>query len=234
MLYLAFNTDGEKPVKIPSTPQRTGDPAIGYNYLTTGDYLKSGIPYQLFLLANKKEINNYLQRTGHNKDVPYDYTVINAPNGELVAAPNCLQCHGSVFEGKLYVGLGNASMDFSDSKATTNAPAQLYSFLSMNGGKKFDAAKNFLIATKTIAPYLQTNIRGVNTADRLATVLAAHRNPVTFEWSDNSLLTLTDEVVPTDVPAWWLLKKKNAMFYNGFCGLKKLCIIASETAPRND
>ena len=216
MLYLAFNTDGEKPVKIPPTPQRTGDSAIGYNYLTTGDYLKSGIPYQLFLLANKKDTNNYLQRTRHNKDVPYDYTMINAPNGELVAAPNCLQCHGSVFEGKLYVGLGNASMDFSDSKATTNAPAQLYSFLSMNGGKKFDAAKNFLIATKTIAPYLQTNVRGVNTADRLATVLAAHRNPVTFEWSDNSLLTLTDEVVPTDVPAWWLLKKKNAMFYNGF------------------
>ena len=24
------------------------------------------------------------------------------------------------------------------------------------------------------------------------------------------------EVIPTDVPAWWMLKKKNAMFYNGF------------------
>ncbi len=216
MLYLAFNTDGEKPVHIPATPQRTGDPAIGYNYLTTGDYLKSGLPFQLFLMANKKDTNNYLNRTGPNKEVAYDYTVIKSPNGELVAAPNCLQCHGSVFEGKLYVGLGNASMDFSDSKVSANAPAQLYSFLSISGGKKFEAAKNFLTATKTIAPYLQTNVRGVNAADRLAAVLAAHRDPSNFEWSDTALLKLPDEVIPTDVPAWWLLKKKNAMFYNGF------------------
>jgi hypothetical protein len=29
-------------------------------------------------------------------------------------------------------------------------------------------------------------------------------------------MKLPDEIIPTDVPAWWLLKKKNAMFYNGF------------------
>ena len=30
------------------------------------------------------------------------------------------------------------------------------------------------------------------------------------------LLAVSEEVIPTDVPAWWMLKKKNAMFYNGF------------------
>jgi mono/diheme cytochrome c family protein len=30
------------------------------------------------------------------------------------------------------------------------------------------------------------------------------------------MLKMSENVVPTDVPAWWLLKKKNAMFYNGF------------------
>ncbi|MFT4024884.1 MAG: c-type cytochrome, partial [Flavihumibacter sp.] len=30
------------------------------------------------------------------------------------------------------------------------------------------------------------------------------------------LMPLPDEVIPSDVPAWWLLKKKNGMFYNGF------------------
>ena len=167
-------------------------------------------------MANKKDTNNFLNRPGLNKNVPYDYTVINAPNGEVVAAPNCLQCHGGVFEGKLYVGLGNASMDFTNSKATANAPAQLYNLLSLNGGKKFEAAKNFLVATKTIALNLQTNVRGVNSADRLASVLAAHRDPASFQWSDDALLDISEDVVPTDVPAWWLLKKKNAMFYNGF------------------
>ena len=119
MLYLAFNTDGEKPVHIPATPQRTGDPAIGYNDLTTGDYLKSGLPFQLFLMANKKDTNNYLNRTGSNKEVAYDYTVIKAPNGELVAAPNCLQCHGQLFEGKLVLGLGNSYSDFTVNRQST-------------------------------------------------------------------------------------------------------------------
>jgi len=30
------------------------------------------------------------------------------------------------------------------------------------------------------------------------------------------MMDIPAEVVPTDVPAWWMLKKKNAMFYNGF------------------
>jgi hypothetical protein len=63
---------------------------------------------------------------------------------------------------------------------------------------------------------METEVRGVNTADRLATLLVAHRDPITLEWQKTALLTIPDEVIPTDVPAWWLLKKKNAMFYNGF------------------
>ncbi len=216
LAYIAFMPGGDQPVHIPASPQRTGDAAKGYQYLTTGDYLKSGLPYQLFMMSGKKDTLNLLQRTGINKDVPYEYTAISAPNGELLVSPNCLQCHAQVFEGKLYVGLGNSASDFTIGTSTAAMSDNLYKMLSMMGGKKFDAAKNFLVATKTIGPYLQTDVRGVNAADRLASVLAAHRNPATFQWSDKELLTLPNEVVPTDVPAWWLLKKKNAMFYNGF------------------
>jgi hypothetical protein len=53
-------------------------------------------------------------------------------------------------------------------------------------------------------------------ADRLAAVLAAHRDPQTFAWLDTPQLTIPDEAIPTDTPPWWGLKKKNAMFYNGF------------------
>ncbi|WP_315817482.1 c-type cytochrome [Paraflavitalea speifideaquila] len=69
---------------------------------------------------------------------------------------------------------------------------------------------------KAIGTNLQTEVQGVNAADRLAALLAAHRDPVTFKWSDSALLEIPTQVIPTDVPAWWLLKKKNAMFYNGF------------------
>jgi len=214
--YIGFTTDENKPVPIPPSPQRTGNADQGYKYLVTGDYLKSGIPYKLFLMAGGKDTNHYLLRDSLNRNISYDYTVINAPNGETVVAPNCLQCHAKVFENKLLVGLGNSDMDFSDSKAKGDAPAKLYSFLSIGAGKKFEAAKNFLVSTKTIARYLQADVRGVNTADRLAAVLAAHRDPVTFKWTDKPLLEIPEEVVPTDVPAWWLLKKKNGMFYSGF------------------
>jgi hypothetical protein len=46
-------------------------------------------------------------------------------------------------------------------------------------------------------------------------VLGAHRDPATFAWLDTPLLDIPDEAIPTDTPPWWLLKKKNAMFYNG-------------------
>ncbi|MER3471356.1 MAG: hypothetical protein C4330_08475 [Chitinophagaceae bacterium] len=56
----------------------------------------------------------------------------------------------------------------------------------------------------------------MNAADRLAAVLVAHRDPKSFVWSNDAIFPIPNEVIPTDTPAWWLLKKKNAMFYNGF------------------
>jgi hypothetical protein len=71
------------------------------------------------------------------------------------------------------------------------------------------------VATIT-GPQLYTETRGVNPADRLGAVLAAHRDPVTFKWSSEPLLKIPEQVIPSDVPAWWLLKKKHGMFYNAF------------------
>ena len=214
--YISFTSDGNKPYPLPPNKQRTGDAEKGYQYLITGDYLRSGIPYKMYTMAFGKDSANLLHRDSLNTFIPYDYTAIKAPNGEQVVTPNCLRCHAQVFDDKLYVGLGNASAEFSDSKMISQGSAGLYTMLSMSGGKSFEAAKNFLIVTKALGPHMQTEVRGVNAADRLASVLAAHRDPITFAWSDKPLLDIPGEVIPTDVPAWWLLKKKNAMFYNGF------------------
>ncbi len=59
-------------------------------------------------------------------------------------------------------------------------------------------------------------VRGVNLADRLAALLVAHRDPTTLEWSKEALMPVPDDAIPADTPPWWLLKKKNAMFWNGF------------------
>jgi len=207
----------EEPEPIAPSKQRTGDAAIGFQYLVTGDYLKSGIPYSMFFLGSPKDTNNFLQRTGNNKNLPHDFTAVKAPNGELVVAPNCLQCHAQVFDGKLIVGLGNSLSDFTINRESTALIAEKFlKNLSGENAKKYDAAKNFITSLKAISPNLVTSTRGVNLADALAYLLVSHRDPKTLKWSDENLLSLPDEIIPTDVPAWWLLKKKNAMFYNGF------------------
>jgi mono/diheme cytochrome c family protein len=219
---LSFNSfillrSGNDPVPIPPSKQRTGDAKAGFTYLTTGDYLRSGIPLSFFKMVSGKNTIDYLNREGLNKDIPYDYTVVNAPNGEPVVAPNCMQCHAQVFDGKLIMGLGNSTIDFTHGeKLNPKNAASAEKLLKNLDPKKYEAAEPFLRVVKGIGGQLHTEVRGVNTADRLAALLASHRDPKTFRWSDQPMLTVTAEVIPTDVPAWWMLKKKNAMFYNGF------------------
>ncbi|MDP9229244.1 MAG: hypothetical protein M3O67_01070, partial [Bacteroidota bacterium] len=208
----------DDPVPIaPSKQRMNGNAQAGFEYLINGDYVKGGIPYKLFLARFGKNDLNFLNRHSVNKVLSYDFTAIQAGNGEILVAPNCLQCHAQVFDGKLVLGLGNSSMDFSDDAASNVKQVnKALLFLKTFQPKKYEASKNFFEITKTISPYLQTGVQGVNSADRLAAVLAAHRDPVTFKWNDIPQLDIPEEIIPTDTPPWWLLKKKNAMFYNGF------------------
>lgn len=214
----SFLTDPEeRPVPIPPSQQRmNGDVAKGYQYLISGDYVKGGVPENIFRMGVGKQ-PILLERDSLNKGIPHEYTAIKADNGEILIAPNCLQCHAQVFEGKLYIGMGNTFADFSDKEnLNKDRLEKAEKFLKTLHPKKYRAAASFFEVAKTVGPYLYTATRGVNAADRLAAVLAAHRDPVSFQWQKNPMLDIPDQVIPTDVPAWWLLKKKNGMFYNGF------------------
>lgn len=206
------------PIPIPPSAQRLGgDTTKGFEYLITGDYVKGGIPYSAFVMGLGKDKRNLLQREGKNENLPYAYTAITASNGEILVAPNCLQCHAQEFENQLYIGMGNTTIDFTQNdKMNIKNLKAMESFLKLTAPKKYHASKAFIEVAKAIGNNLQTDVQGVNAADRLAALLAAHRDPETFQWHDTALLDIPGEVIPTDVPAWWLLKKKNAMFYNGF------------------
>jgi mono/diheme cytochrome c family protein len=208
---------GDDPVPIPASPQRSGDAGKGYTYLTTGDYIKSGIPYDYFFLGFQKDTLNYLKRDSPNAVVPHEYTAVKAANGELVVAPNCLECHAQMFGNKLYIGLGNSMIDFTDRKKLNPKNASMAAnMLAKNDQRKYEAAAPFLRAMMAIGGELYTEVRGVNAADRLADLLVAHRDPQTLRWSREPVIDVAGQVVPTDTPPWWLLKKKHAMFYNGF------------------
>ena len=49
---------------------------------------------------------------------------------------------------------------------------------------QYDASKDLIRSMSTIAPMMETEVRGVNAADRLATLLVAHRDPETLEWKN--------------------------------------------------
>lgn len=207
----------DKPVPVPPSKQRTGgNPQKGYNYLVTGDYIKGGIPLNIFLLGTMGQ-KKFIDREGLNKNIPHGYTAVTAPNGEVLVAPNCLQCHAQVFEGQLIPGLGNSLVDFTrNERINASNFDMLEKILKMNAPKQYEAAASFITVSKAIAPYLFMKVKGVNMADRLASVLAAHRDAATFKWNANGGLSIPEQAIPSDTPPWWLLKKKNAMFYNGF------------------
>ena len=210
---LTSNEDG--PVFIPPSKQRTGNADSGYRYIINGDYVNSGIPFNLYHLGFKKEKENTLRREGEAAEVRFDFNVVKAPNGESIVVPNCLQCHADFFDGQLMIGLGNSTGDFTKTKNLKVYEKILMAFLKFSP-RKYEAAREAMMVARDIGDDFYTDVVGVNPADRLTTLLVAHRDPVTLAWNDKTSVNLQQQVIPSDVPAWWLLKKKNAMFYNGF------------------
>jgi hypothetical protein len=206
----------DDPVFIPPSPQRVGNPDTGYHFIVTGDYVNSGLP-TIFYRMGFGRAKDLLQREGRNAGIRHDFNVVNAPNGEEIVVPNCLQCHAQVFDDKLIMGLGNVNADFTSARGFDSNVLEgiLSGYMKLNK-KKAEASKEFIDVGKVIGGQIYTSVRGVNPADRLAAILIAHRDKNTLKWSDSSSADLPQEVIPSDVPAWWLLKKKNAMFYSGF------------------
>ena len=87
------STDPNHPITIPPSAQRTGNVDSGYQYIIYGDYVNSGLPLLFYRMGMGRNEKNLLQREGINASVRYDFNVMNAPNGETIVVPNCLQCH---------------------------------------------------------------------------------------------------------------------------------------------
>ena len=211
------NPGPDDPVPIPAYTQRQGIADSGYSYIITGDYVNSGLPLFLYRMGIGKDDRNFLKRNGLNANIRYDFNVVKASNEETIVVPNCLQCHAQVFNDSLIIGLGNSEADFTSARRFDSdiAEALLENYMKVNK-KKGEAAKEFMQVGKFIADKMYTEVRGVNPADRLTALLITHRDKNTLQWNDSASTALPQQVVPSDVPAWWLLKKKNAMFYNGF------------------
>ena len=198
------------------SPQRKGDPIKGFDYLIYGDFLDSGIPLPLYRNTQGQDVSNFLRRTGENATLPYNITAVNSWNDVPIAVANCFQCHAQKLNGDVILGLGNSLSNYTDDQGDLIPLIDFgINFTYGNPSDEWDAYAPFRRALTALAPEIILSKRGVNPADKIAAVLAIHRNPDDLKWNDNPMTQLPDEVVPTDVPAWWLLKKKNTMFATG-------------------
>jgi len=200
---------------LEASEQRPGDPDAGKTYLFNGDYVDSGIPLEIFnTFYGNAEFD--LDREGINQGVDHSFNAFVSANGVELASPNCFQCHASVLDGELVVGLGNINGDFSTNQSSlNNLIDQVIVTTYGNNSPEFEAYQPFSKALSATGPFIQTETIGSNPADKIAALLAGHRNPETLEWIEEDQLDVPNEVIPTDVPPWWNLKKKNAMFYTG-------------------
>jgi mono/diheme cytochrome c family protein len=200
---------------IPPTPQRSGDPAAGYQYLLYGDMVSRGIPLPLFQKTAGGKSADDLNRTGDSQGIPFPYNVVETSDSVKVVAPTCLACHAEKLNGRLIVGLGNNTVDLTrDQSATFRASDIAMQIRYGKNAPEWTAYHPLSRGYKAVGPYIRTAVRGPNSADKIFAALAAHRKADDLTWLDEPQFEVPKEVAPTDVPAWWLLKKKNALYYN--------------------
>jgi cytochrome c5 len=227
---------------IPAEPQRTGDPRAGYDTLVNGSYVSCGAPASIYRMAyGDAPVRRRLKgRRGLNAKLSFDVTAVKTPRGVEVVTANCLGCHATPTPDGVIIGLGNSELDLTDDFATFATAAGL---LVQNGAELAEWWR-WSGRVRAVGPYTRPDTIGANPADNLAAVLAAHRDPETLAWSDEPLHELPPrDPVPADVPAWWLLRKKNAMFHTGIgrgdqarlmMSASMLCTDSVEEAERID
>ena len=203
------------------SPQRPGDPDKGYEYLIYGDYVSSGIPLKIY----RKGFHDSpfdLDRTGDADGIPYNFNVVASGSGDDTTArvklvtPNCLTCHAEMLHGQLVIGLGNNSADHTAYSQRQFKAASIA--IQVGYGKRSPEWAGYYPLSRSheaIGRLILTQVRGVNPADKIFAALAAHRRTEDLSWLEEKQFDVPTEVVPTDVPAWWLMKKKNALYYNG-------------------
>jgi hypothetical protein len=201
---------------LPASAQRSGNVDKGYDYLVNGNYVDGGIPFNLWLSLRGENPTNILKRQGDNAKVGYAYNVVTTSNNTRSVGANCLNCHASYINNEFVMGLGNSTFDFStDQTSNLNLLDILMKGNYSLNSPEYQAFIPYKRGFQAISPLTVTETQGVNPADKYAAILASHRNPIDLTWRENDPWGITKEVIPTDVPAWWLLKKKNTMFYTG-------------------
>jgi cytochrome c5 len=197
---------------VPAEPQRPGDPVRGYDALINGGYVRCGVPWSLYRegIGAAPRGERLPGRRGINALLPYYATATAGHAGVPVVAANCLSCHAGWIDGKLVIGKGEANLDQTIRVTPMGHLARFFT-----GGADEREMDHFLGVMDTVESPTVTDTVGISSADRLAALLMSHRDPVTLAWRSKASFEVSGHLAPVKVPAWWLMRRKTAMFFTG-------------------
>ena len=204
-------------LSIMSAPTtENGNAEAGYKYLVEGNAFNSGIPINVYKLLCKIKDSKLALVAGYSKFTLNDFVVFKNTKGRLTATPGCLHCHAQQFNNSYVVGLGNSYSNFQGNKA---AYIKLLKAVIKNFyGKNSDEWKTSERAFETLqvlGAKVQTEMQGPTPAQKIAEVMASHRDPVTLKFRvDTEYFSVPNIVIPEDPPALWISKKRKALAVN--------------------
>ena len=198
--------------------QRLGDAVEGWDYLRYGGYIGTGIPAEIFnRLGFEISDGNLLEREGDNAAFARSFNVFDAPNGvRVVGGITCMGCHSSYIDGQIIFGLGNAFSNYTSNRSSTLITA-VNALLSRDFGSDSLEAEAFLEygrGSARVSPFTLAPFKGLNPAFRIEDAAASMRDPETFAWLEEPLFEVPLDGLSSDVPPWWNVKKKAALYYN--------------------
>ncbi len=195
-------------------------PERGRKILLNRSYLKVGVPVTLVdalktpVFEPEDSVPRLEDRDGINDRVPNGYAgrwLKEVP----VVAENCLLCHAGPLRGEWVMGLGNSFLDATiapdvalvdEEKLRTLAPTD----------DELAVLGNWLRYQKDLAPYARAKSWGTVAALYFTGYFFSHRRPEDFTWVEQPYFPMLTTPPPeTDIPAWWLLKKKSRLYYGG-------------------
>ena len=200
-----------------------GNAEAGYKYLVEGNAFNAGIPIEIYNMLKGIKSNKLAQIAGYSKFAINDFVVFKNDKGTLTATPGCLYCHAQQFNNEFIIGLGNSYSNFQAN--TTSYIKLLEAAIKIRYGKNSDqwkTAERVFNATRILAPDTRTQMQGPTPAQKIAEIMASHCDPVTLKFSaDSNYFFVPPIVIPEDIPALWISKKRkahgiNAMRQGGF------------------
>ena len=157
-------------------------------------------------------------REGDNANLGRSFNAFDAPNGvRVIGGITCIGCHSSYLEGELIIGLGNTFSNYTQDRNSALIPV-IDNIINTQFGvdsPEAEAYLEFRRGSARVAPFVVAPFRGLNPAFRIEDAAASMRDPNTFAWQDEPLFDLPAVGYASDVPPWWNVKKKAALYYNG-------------------